>query len=506
MILIIDFGSQTTHLIGRRIREMGVKVEIIIPGEALRKIKEVNPRGIILSGGPSSVYAKDGLLIDKRIFGLGIPVLGICYGLEVMGHLLGGKVAPGKKREYGSAQFTLKKESALFADFEKKEFTVWMSHFDQVIRSPAGTSIIGSTPTVAVAAFADEKKKLYGIMFHPEVHHTSFGREILKNFVINICGEKPKDTKIEINDLISLLKNAIGEQKAVCALSGGIDSALAAVLTHKAIGDRLTCFYVDTGLMRFGETREVVDTFKKYFRLDLRVIKAEDIFLQKLKGIIDPEEKRRIIGETFIRIFENKADRLGARILVQGTIYPDVIESKGTKHAAKIKTHHNVGGIPDKHGFKIVEPLRMLYKDEVREIARELKFPDELIARHVFPGPGLAVRIIGEVTKEKLDILRRADAILIEEIKKTGTYDDIWMAFAVFTGAKSTGVTGDERKYGETIALRVIESKDTMTADWVRLSYEILAKISNRITTEVPEVVRVVYDITTKPPATMEWE
>lgn len=507
MILIIDFGSQTTHLIGRRIREMGVSIDIVSPNDALSGVSLYNPKGIILSGGPASTYGVNALLVDNKIFQLKIPVLGICYGLEVMGQMLGGKVAPGKKKEYGSTHFTLFEENSLFSNWENKKstFTVWMSHFDQVVKSPTGSTVVGSTPDVPIAAFADEKRKFYGIMFHPEVHHTQYGKDILNNFVFGICKEIPKEKHVRLDNLIESIKSQIGDNKAICALSGGIDSAVAAVLTHKAIGKKLTCLYVDTGLMRQGETEEVKKTLTK-LKLQLKVIQSEETFISALKNVIDPEEKRKIIGETFIRVFEKEAEKLGAKYLVQGTIYPDVIESKGTEHAQKIKTHHNVGGIPAIHGFKIVEPLRMFYKDEVREIARELGFPKEIIRRHVFPGPGLAVRIIGEVTKEKLDILRRADAIVVEELKKAGVYDQIWMGFAVLAGIKTTGVTGDERKYGETIAIRVIESKDTMTADWVKLPYNLLAKISSRIVTEVFEVVRVVYDITTKPPATMEWE
>ena len=381
-----------------------------------------------------------------------------------------------------------------------------MSHFDQVIEPPKGSVVVGLTPAVKIAAFADEKKKIYGIMFHPEVHHTQYGQEILNNFVVKICGENPLLGTKKIEEIKEYLKKEIGNDKAVCALSGGIDSSVAAYLTHQVIGKNLTCFYVDTGLMRIGETEEIKNTFKNKLKLPLIVIDGKKDFLNALRGVVEPEEKREVIGEAFIRIFEREAKKIGAKILVQGTIYPDVIESQGTKHSHKIKTHHNVGGIPEKHGFKLVEPLRMFYKDEVRKIAQELKFPKEMVTRHVFPGPGLAVRLIGEVTEEKLRILKRADAIVIEEIKKAGLYDQIWMAFAVFTGIKTTGVTGDERKYGELIAVRAIESKDTMTSDWVRLPYEVLARISERIVTEVFEVVRVVYDITTKPPATMEWE
>jgi GMP synthase (glutamine-hydrolysing) len=508
MIVVIDFGSQTTHLIGRRVRDLGVKSEIVLPQDAFKSIKKLAPRGIILSGGPASVFGKDALLVDKAIFELGIPVLGICYGLEVLGQMLGGKVAPGKKKEYGPTDFSLTKECTLFSNWgrNKKDFKVWMSHFDQVVAPPKGSVVVGSTPAVKVAAFADEKKKIYGIMFHPEVHHTEYGQQVLHNFVIKICGENPLLGTKKIEEIKEYLKKEIGKEKAVCALSGGIDSSVAAFLTYQVIGKNLTCFYVDTGMMRIGETDEVINTFKNKLKLPLVVIDGKKEFLTNLKGVIDPEKKRTVIGETFIRIFEREAKKIGAKILIQGTIYPDVIESQGTKHSHKIKTHHNVGGIPEKHGFKLVEPLRMFYKDEVRKIAAESKFPHEMITRHVFPGPGLAVRLIGEVTEKKLDILKRADAIVIEEIKKAGLYDSIWMAFAVFTGVKTTGVTGDERKYGELIAVRAIESKDTMTSDWVRLPYDVLAKISERIVTEVFEVVRVVYDITTKPPATMEWE
>lgn len=511
MIIIIDFGSQTTHLISRRIKELGIKTEIVSPKKSIKLINFYKPKGIILSGGPASVYKKNALLVDKKIFNLDIPILGICYGAELIGYLLGGKVSPGIKKEYGRILFTIKRIGILFNNWEdkKKVFNVWMSHFDYVTKLPPGFVNLGSTKTVTHAAFANENKKIYAVMFHPEVSHTTYGIEILKNFVFKICKETgTKVNKIEdkIEKIKNYLKNKVGSEKAVGALSGGIDSAVSAFLAYQVIGKNLTCLYIDSGLMREGETEEVENNLKIKLKLPLKIIYAKKEFLKALKGVSDPEKKRKIIGKTFISVFEKEAEKIGGKILIQGTIYPDVIESKGTKHSRKIKSHHNVGGLPKKHRFKIVEPLRYLYKDEVREIAKKLNFPKEIINRHVFPGPGLAIRIIGEITEKKLSILKKADKIVIEEIKKAGLYDKLWMAFAIFTGIKTTGVAGDERKYGETIAIRVIESKDAMTANWSRLPNEVLARISERITTEVSDVVRVVYDITTKPPATIEWE
>ncbi len=515
MITIIDFGSQTTHLIGRRIRDLGVENEIVVPGEALALINRSRPKGIILSGGPASVYGKEALLVDKKIFNLGIPVLGICYGLEVVGHMMGGQVASGTKKEYGSTTFEIVKKSPLFEGINlRKEFTVWMSHFDQVTNLPPRYGRLGHTGTVANAAFSDEKRKIYAIMFHPEVHHTENGNKIFSNFIYKICKENNAGRTGVISEIEKYIREEIGDNKVICAVSGGVDSSVVAYLTYKVIGNKLTSLYVDTGLMRDDETKEIKMIFKDKLKLPLKVINAKKEFLEALKGVTDPEKKRKIIGRMFIRTFEKEALRLvppaqgipKKLMLIHGTIYPDVIESAGTKHSVRIKTHHNVGGVPKNHGLKIVEPLRSFYKDEVREIAEKLKFPKEIIHRHVFPGPGLAVRIVGEVTEKKLEILKKADKIVVEEIKKAGLYDKIWMAFAIFTNIKTTGVVGDERKYGETIAVRAIDSKDTMTADWYELPYPVLRRISERITTEVFEVVRVVYDITTKPPGTMEWE
>lgn len=508
MIVIIDFGSQTTHLIGRRIREMGVQTEIVEPEHALQKISSIKPSGIILSGGPASVYTNGSPTIDPKIFEMSMPLLGICYGEQLMSHLLGGHVKPGKKKEYGPAEITIKK-SRLFEGIPTSEFTVWMSHGDEVRQGPKDFDTIAATKTIPHAAIEHNRKKQYGIQFHPEVVHTQFGEKILKNF-IEICKLKPKIRIINdafVKDIVEDIKESIPEKdSAICALSGGVDSSVAALLVHRAIGKRLTCIYVDSGLMRKGETNELESVFKDHFHMNVKIVHAKDIFLKRLEGITDPEQKRKIIGKTFIDVLENEAKALKAVFLVQGTIYPDVIESAGTKHSQNIKSHHNVGGLPERMNLTLVEPLRTFYKDEVRKIGEVLGLPSTITKRQPFPGPGLAVRIIGDVTEPKLHILSEADAVVRDEIKKAKLEHSIWQAFAVFTGIKTTGVRGDERAYGETIAIRLIEATDAMSAHWARVPYEILEQISTRIVTEIPAVNRVVYDITTKPPATMEWE
>jgi len=504
MIILVDFGGQTAHLIARRIRELGVEVEILNPEEALIKAK--NADGIIFSGGPASVYAKDAPTIDKKIFELGIPILGICYGEQLMCHLLGGEVKPGFKKEYGPAELRLQVTgySGQLLENIPEEFNVWMSHGDEVVKIPQGFETYGTTQTIPHAVIADEKRKIYGIQFHPEVIHTQFGEQILSNF-LRICGLKISKQEIDkefVENIIKDIKDSIGNEKTICALSGGVDSSVAALLVHKAINKNLISIYVDSGLMREGETKSLQEVFQNHYKMNVVIIDAKQEFLKALKGITDPEQKRKLIGRVFIEVFEKEAKAAGAKFLVQGTIYPDVIESAGSKLSQKIKSHHNVGGLPENMKLVLVEPLRNFYKDQVKIIGRILGLPNEIINRQPFPGPGLAVRIIGEVTNEKLEILRKADAIVQEELKDV----DLWQAFAVFTGIKTTGVRGDEGVYGETIAIRAIEAKDAMSANFAKLPYELLEKISTRIVNEVKEVNRVVYDITTKPPATMEWE
>lgn len=499
MIYVLDYGSQYSHLITRRIRELGVFAELVPHNYPLKKLAKA--AGIILSGGPQNLSDSSALRVDKKIFSLGIPILGICYGMQLTAYELGGKVKAGRKREYGPTEIKIAKASKLLAGLAKKQDT-WMSHGDQVVRLPKGFIGIAGSENCRYAAMADETLKIYGLQFHPEVIHTRNGMAILENFV-KITGAK-RDWSMQdfIKITISAITKTAAKDKAICALSGGVDSAVAAALVEKGIGKRLTCVYVDTGLMRLGETEQIRKAFK-----NLIIVDARDGFLAALKGITDPERKRKIIGELFIRVFEAEARKLGKiKFLVQGTLYTDAISSGVSvgKTAAVIKSHHNVGGLPAKFGFKLIEPLRELYKDEVREIGKLLGLPKAIVHRQPFPGPGLAVRIIGEVTEEKLELLKQADAIVRDEIEKSGV--EATQYFAVLPSINSVGVQGDSRTYGYPIIVRAITTKDFMTAHWAKLPYPTLEKISVRITNEIRGINRVVYDITSKPPATVEWE
>ena len=507
-ILILDFGSQYTQLIARRIRELKVYSEIRPFSEPLDGIRAFSPSGLILSGGPSSVADPGAPLPDPGIFGLGIPILGICYGMQLMTHMLGGRVAAAPHREYGAAELKLLAESDLLSGLGKR-LRVWMSHGDRIDAPPKGFSPIAGTENSPVAAMADAGRGYYALQFHPEVAHTPQGMEILKNFAYRICGCGPNWTMHSfVEQAVSDIRARAGNGKVICALSGGVDSSVAAVLIHRAIGDRLTCIFVDNGLLRLNEPEKVVRTFRDEFRIPLIAVQAEDRFLAKLAGVTDPEKKRKIIGNEFIQVFEEEAGRLGkVDFLAQGTLYPDVIESVSFKGpSATIKSHHNVGGLPERMKLKLIEPLRELFKDEVRLAGKELEIPDEILFRQPFPGPGLAVRVLGEVTRDRLDILRRADAIVIEEVKAAGLYRQIWQSFAVLLPIRTVGVMGDERTYEHVIAVRAVTSQDGMTADWVQLPYDLLARISNRIINEVKGVNRVAYDISSKPPSTIEWE
>jgi GMP synthase (glutamine-hydrolysing) len=507
-VLILDFGSQVTQLIARRVREQSVYCEIHPYNMALEKIKAFAPKGIILSGGPSSVYDKDAPHSDLGIYDLGIPVLGICYGMQLMTQQLGGRVERCDKREFGRATLALDGASEIFAGFGGGA-EVWMSHGDRIETMPAGFQLMAHTEGCPVAAMKDEKRQFFGVQFHPEVVHTPRGDEMIGNFLFNICGSKPTWTMANfIETELASIREKVGKGKVLCALSGGVDSAVVAVLIHKAIGDQLHCVFVNNGLLRKGEAEKVVNLFTKHFRINLDYVEATDRFLDKLTGISDPEQKRKIIGNEFIYLFEEEAKKLGqVDYLAQGTLYPDVIESVSTKGpSAVIKSHHNVGGLPDKMNLKLLEPVRELFKDEVRLLGKELGMPDEVVYRQPFPGPGLAIRCIGELSAEKLEILREADAIVIEEIRKAGLYREIWQSFAVLLPVKTVGVMGDARTYEWTCALRAVNSLDGMTADWVKLPYELLGSISSRIINEVKGINRVVYDISQKPPSTIEWE
>jgi len=506
-IIVLDFGSQYTQLIARRIREFGVYSEIKPFDFDLKELEKLNPKGIILSGGPSSVYDKNAPLPDKELFHLGYPILGICYGLQVIAHLCGGKVAGALHREYGRAELTVDDQSDLFFQLEN-QLTVWMSHGDRLENMTDDFNIIGHTGNAPIAAVRHKKNPFYGIQFHPEVVHTPRGNEILGNFVFKICGcSKSWNASSFVDTAVNDIKNKISNKQALCALSGGVDSTVSAYLVARAIGKHLTCIFVDTGLLREGEAEQVCNYFQDA-DFNFIYVDASKRFLTKLAGVIDPEKKRKIIGNEFIKVFEEKAKKIGnINYLVQGTLYPDVIESISTRGpSALIKSHHNVGGLPEKIGLKLLEPLRELFKDEVRKVGKELNIPENILGRHPFPGPGLAVRILGEITGERLNILRPADRIYIEELKKNDQYDKIWQAFAILLPVQTVGVMGDERTYENVIAIRAVTSMDGMTADWAKIPNKVLAKISNRIINEVKGVNRVVYDISSKPPSTIEWE
>ena len=507
LILILDFGGQYNQLIARRVRECNVYSEVVPFDISIDKIKEKNPKGIIFTGGPASVYGEDSPKCDSEIFNLGIPVLGICYGMQLMTHTLNGKVAKADKREYGTIDVSIDNTSLLFKNFNPNNVFL-MSHTDYVEVLPDGFKNIGSTPSCPNAAIENVERNLYGIQFHPEVNNSVNGTQVIKNFLYEIC-KCTGDWQISsfVDESIKNLKEKIGDKKALCALSGGVDSSVAAVLLNKAIGKNLTCIFVDHGLLRKNEGDEVEDIFRNQFDINLIRVNAKDRFLNKLAGITDPEKKRKIIGEEFIRVFEEEAKKIGTvDFLVQGTIYPDVIES-GLGKSSVIKSHHNVGGLPDYVDFKeIVEPLRDLFKDEVRKTGLELGIPENLVFRQPFPGPGLAIRIIGDITDDKLNILKEADSIFREEIANAGLHKNINQYFAVLTNLRSVGVMGDERTYDYTVALRAVETTDFMTGVWSKIPYEVLEKVSSRIVNEVSHVNRVVYDITSKPPATIEWE
>lgn len=512
-ILVIDFGSQYSMLIARRVRESSVYCEIIPHTADWDSVAHLNPKGVILSGGPASVYAPDAPLAPAWVYDGGIPVLGICYGMQVMAHQLGGEVAPASRKEYGSALMEHNAErdaqaQALFHDLPRS-MPVWMSHADQIARTPPGFTPLARSENSPIVVMGNGAG-MFGIQFHPEVAHTPQGKTLLENFLYRICGCAPLWTPGNfVSDSIERVCQQVGDGKVICALSGGVDSAVAASLVHKAIGDRLTCIFVNNGLMRKGEPQSVRDAFQERFSANLIYANAAETFISALRGVIDPERKRKIIGEEFIRVFDEEAARIGAvDFLAQGTLYPDVIESEASAGgiSAKIKSHHNVGGLPEHMKLQLVEPLRYLFKDEVRGVGIELGLPEEIVYRQPFPGPGLAIRIIGEVTHDKLAVLQDADAIVMDEVRRNDLYRQLWQSFAVLTDTRSVGVTGDFRTYGHVIAIRAVASEDAMTADWARIPYDVLARISNRIANEVPGVNRVVYDITSKPPGTIEWE
>jgi len=508
-VLVVDFGAQYAQLIARRVREAHVYSEIVPHRITSAEVKKKNPRAIILSGGPKSVHVEGAPVLDPAIYDLGIPIFGICYGHQLIAQQLGGEVSRGGRGEYGRALLTRTNETSILLSDLPSEYSVWMSHFDFVARMPDGFVSSASTPDAPIAVMENAQRKVWAVQFHPEVVHSEYGQKILERFLIQLAGCTPNWTMDSIIDTqVAAIRAQVGNARAICGLSGGVDSSVAAALVHKAIGAQLTCVYVDTGLMRKGESEQVVEMFQRNMGIELIHVRAGEKFFDKLTGVVEPEAKRKAIGELFVRIFEeNTGGVTDAEFLVQGTLYPDVIESGGSDGTASvIKSHHNVGGLPEDMTLKLVEPLRTLFKDEVRKLGSELGLPDEMVWRQPFPGPGLGVRIIGEVTPERVATLQEADAIVREEVRLAGLEREIWQAFAVLADIRSVGVMGDERTYGHPIIIRAVTSDDAMTADWARLPYDLLEKMSNRIINEVPGINRVVYDVTSKPPGTIEWE
>jgi len=513
-VIVLDYGGQYSQLIARRVRDCGVFSELLPSHTPLEQIERRKPRGIILSGGPASVYAEGAPRLERGLLELGVPVMGICYGMQLLVHELGGKVQEAEVGEFGRSDLTVIEPGTLLKGMPKEQ-TCWMSHRDTVIEPPPGFTALASSSVSPVAAVEDAQRGIYGIQFHPEVVHTPYGQEILTRFLTEVCGcERTWSAKGIVEDQIERIRRQVGDGQVICGLSGGVDSSVAALLVHRAVGDQLTCVFVDHGLMRKDEGEQVVSAFRDTFKVPIVAVDAEERFLEKLKGVSEPEAKRKAIGAEFIRVFEEEAAKLagggdgeGARYLVQGTLYSDVIESGGGTGAATIKSHHNVGGLPDDLKFELVEPLRALFKDEVRAVGAELGLPERLVWRQPFPGPGLAIRIVGgEATKERLDVLREADSILQEEIRKAGLYRELWQSFCVLPDVRTVGVQGDERTYGYVVVVRAVTSDDAMTADWARLPYDLLETIASRMINQLREVNRVVLDITSKPPGTIEWE